>query len=139
MKLNIRSLLRTVCSRFEEAVNEFTTMCEKHIPSLVENAKQKGGQIYSGNSETERHENTVGYDQDGRLGRNIVVKQPTQNGYNLLRKAQAEACKTDMHRYCEKFANSFPFPVKEQECHVEPKKICEFEMKTRTKKTKKDS
>ena len=50
-----------------------------------------------------------------------------------------EACKTDVHRYCEKFSNIFPFPVEEQNCHFEPKKICELEMKTRPQKTKKDS
>ena len=43
-------------------------------------------------------------------------------------------CKTDVHRYCEKFSNIFPFPVEEQNCHFEPKKICELEMKVRPKK-----
>ena len=50
-----------------------------------------------------------------------------------------EVCKTDVHRYCEKFSNIFPFPVEEQNCHFEPKKICELEMKTRPKKAKKYS
>ena len=40
-----------------------------------------------------------------------------------------EVCKTDIHRYCEKFSNIFPFPVEKQNCHFEPKKIWEFEMK----------
>lgn len=48
-------------------------------------------------------------------------------------------CKTDVHRYCEKFSNIFPFPVEEQNCHFEPKKICELEMKVRPKKAKKYS
>ena len=48
MKSNIRSLLRTVCSRFMEVFNGFTNMCEEHIPSPVENAKQMVG----GTSET---------------------------------------------------------------------------------------
>ena len=52
---------------------------------------------------------------------------------------QVEVCKTDVHRYCEKFSNIFPFPVEEQNCHFEPKKICELEMKTRPKKAKKYS
>merc|ERR1712179_688412 len=38
-----------------------------------------------------------------------------------------------------KFSNIFPFPVEEQNCHFEPKKICELEMKTRPKKAKKYS
>ena len=48
-------------------------------------------------------------------------------------------CKTDVHRYCEKFSNIFPFPVEEQNCHFEPKKICELQQKTRPKKAKKYS
>ena len=50
-----------------------------------------------------------------------------------------EVCKTDVHRYCEKFSNVFPFPVEEQNCHFEPKKICELQQKTRPKKAKKYS
>ena len=46
-------------------------------------------------------------------------------------------CKTDVHRYCEKFLNTFPFPVEEQNCHSKPKKIYEVEMKTCPKKAKK--
>ena len=139
MKITIRSFLRTVCSRFVKDFNEFTCMCEKHIPRPAENAKQKGGQVCSGTSEAERYEDMVEYDQDERLGTNIVVKQPTQNCYNIPRKAQAEVCKTDVHRYCEKFSNIFPFPVKKQSCHFEPKNISEPEMETRSKKTEKYS
>merc|ERR1711982_59699 len=40
---------------------------------------------------------------------------------------------------CVKFSNIFPFPVEDQNCHFEPKKICEREMKTRPKKAKKYS
>ena len=39
-----------------------------------------------------------------------------------------EVCKTDVRRYCEK-----------QNCHFEPKKIWELEMKTRPNKAKKYS
>ena len=87
MKLNIRTCLRTVCSRFVEVFSGSTSMCEKHIPSSVENAGQRGGQIYKGTSETERYEDMVERDQDGRIGRNTVVKKPTQNCYNIPRKA----------------------------------------------------
>merc|ERR1711964_559066 len=58
---------------------------------------------------------------------------------DMTTKIQVEVCKTDVHRYCEKFSNIFPFPVEEQNCHFEPKKICELEMKTRPKKAKKYS
>merc|ERR1711864_28563 len=60
-----------------------------------------------------------------------------QDCYNIPRKIQVEVCKTDVHRYCEKFSNIFPFPVEEQNCHFEPKKICELQQKTRPKKAKK--
>merc|ERR1712142_530674 len=69
----------------------------------------------------------------------VCERKPTQNCYNITRKIQVEVCKTDVHRYCEKFSNIFPFPVEEQNCHFEPKKICELEMKTRPKKAKKYS
>merc|ERR1711955_38217 len=55
------------------------------------------------------------------------------------KKDPSRGFKTDVHRYCEKFSNIFPFPVEEQNCHFEPKKICELEMKTRPKKAKKYS
>merc|ERR1711954_494633 len=42
-------------------------------------------------------------------------------------------------RNCEKFSNSFTLPAKEQIYRFEPKTIYELEMKTRPKKTKKDS
>merc|ERR1712240_296358 len=55
----------------------------------------------------------------------VCSRKPTQNCYNIPRKIQVEVCKTDVHRYCEKFSNIFPFPVEEQNCHFEPKKICD--------------
>merc|ERR1712034_241985 len=66
---------------------------------------------------------------DGYGPKGVVCdRKPTQNCYNIPRKIQVEVCKTDVHRYCEKFSNIFPFPVEEQNCHFEPKKICELEM-----------
>merc|ERR1712013_721927 len=77
---------------------------------------------------------------DGYGPKGVVCdRKPTQNCYNIPRKIQVEVCKTDVHRYCEEFSNIFPFPVEEQNCHFEPKKICELEMKTRPKKAKKYS
>ena len=37
MKSSIRALLRIVCSRILGDLNEFTSMCEEHIPNPVEN------------------------------------------------------------------------------------------------------
>jgi len=77
---------------------------------------------------------------DGYGPKGVVCKKtPKHDCYNIPRKIQVEVCKTDVHRYCEKFSNIFPFPVEEQNCHFEPKKICELEMKTRPKKAKKYS
>merc|ERR1711909_227942 len=77
---------------------------------------------------------------DGYCPKGVVCdRKPTQSCYNIPRKIQVEVCKTDVHRYCEKFSNIFPFPIEEQNCHFEPKKICELEMKTRPKKAKKYS
>ena len=67
MKLNTHSLLRIVCSRFLGDFTGFISMCEEHIPSPVENAKQKVGQIYRGTCEIERYEDILGCDQDGKL------------------------------------------------------------------------
>eukprot|EP00090_Calanus_glacialis_P029550 TRINITY_DN4741_c0_g1_i1.p1 TRINITY_DN4741_c0_g1~~TRINITY_DN4741_c0_g1_i1.p1 ORF type:complete len:973 (+),score=375.73 TRINITY_DN4741_c0_g1_i1:45-2963(+) len=79
MKLNIRSLLRIVCSRFLGDFTGFTSMCEEHIPSPVENAKQKVDQVYSGTCETERYEDMVGCDQDGRLMVHTTKQYPTED------------------------------------------------------------
>merc|ERR1712183_1150880 len=77
---------------------------------------------------------------DGYAQKEVVcTRTPKQDCYNIPRKIQVEVCKTDVHRYCEKFSNIFPFPVEKQNCHFEPKKICEMEMKTRPKKAKKYS
>merc|ERR1712055_698038 len=77
---------------------------------------------------------------DGYGQKQVVCKRtPKQDCYNIPRKIQVEVCRTDIHRYCEKFSNVFPFPVEKQNCHFEPKKICELEMKTRPKKAKKYS
>ena len=48
-----------------------------------------------------------------------------------------ESSQSDVQRYCKKFSNVFPFPVRKQNCHSELKKIYKLEMKTCTKKTKK--
>merc|ERR1712002_392983 len=40
----------------------------------------------------------------------VCSRKPKQDCYNIPRKIQVEVCKTDVHRYCEKFSNIFPFP-----------------------------
>ena len=78
-KLNVRPLLRIVCSRFLGSFTGFVSMCEHHVPSPVENAKQKVSQIYSGTSETERYEDMVLCDQDGRLMVHTTKQYPSED------------------------------------------------------------
>merc|ERR1719186_1867239 len=40
----------------------------------------------------------------------VCTRTPKQDCYNIPRKIQVEVCKTDVHRYCEKFSNIFPYP-----------------------------
>ena len=70
MKSSIRALLRIMCSRFMGDFNAGTSMCEEHILSPVENAKQKDDRT----PKTDRHEDIAGYDQDGRLVAQIIKR-----------------------------------------------------------------
>ena len=67
MKSSIRTLLRIVCSSSVGNFNELTSMCEEHIPSSVENAKQKD----DGTPKTKRSKDMAGYGQDGRLAEHM--------------------------------------------------------------------
>lgn len=78
-KMNIRPLLRIICSRFLGDFTGFTSMVGEHIPSPVDNAAQKVGQMYSGTSETERYEDMVNCDQDGRLMIHTTKQYPTED------------------------------------------------------------
>ena len=62
------------------------------------------------------------------------LSSSTQRRVSPRVKIQAQVCKTDMRRYCEKTSIIFPFLVEEQNCNSEPKKIYEWEMKTHSKK-----
>ena len=50
-----------------------------------------------------------------------------------------EHCQPTTQRFCQKFTNSFPQPVEEQNCHFEPKKVCEIQRRTRERKAKRYS
>merc|ERR1719158_1956161 len=46
---------------------------------------------------------------DGYGSKGVICdRKSTQNCYNIPRKIQVEVCKTDVHRYCEKFPTSSP-------------------------------
>ena len=50
-----------------------------------------------------------------------------------------EHCQPTTQRFCQKFTNSFPQPVEKQNCHFEPKKVCEIQRRTREQKAKRYS
>ena len=48
-------------------------------------------------------------------------------------------CEQDQYEYCDKFTNLLPYPVEDQNCHFEPKKICEIREMSSPKQAKKYS
>ncbi|XP_067121721.1 116 kDa U5 small nuclear ribonucleoprotein component [Centruroides vittatus] len=52
-KLNVRPLLRLICTRFMGDFNGFVDMCVNHIPSPSANAKTKVKHIYTGSSSSD--------------------------------------------------------------------------------------
>nr|AGN29677.1 hypothetical protein [Acartia pacifica] len=64
-------------------------------------------------------------------------KVPTKKCYDTPRKVKEEQCKPRSSKYCEKFTNEFPVPQEKQNCHTEPMKKCELEVRSRPKKAKK--
>jgi len=78
-RMNVRPLLRLICSRFLGNFTGFTDMCVEHIPSPVENSKNKVEQIYSGTNETERYDDMIACDQEGRLMVHTTKQYPTED------------------------------------------------------------
>jgi len=78
-KMNVRPLLRLICSRFLGSFTGFTDMCVEHIPSPVENSKAKVEQIYSGTNETQRYDDMLACDQEGRLMVHTTKQYPTED------------------------------------------------------------
>lgn len=52
MKMNIRPLLRLVCTRFLGDMSGFVDMCVNHIPSPHDHAAVKVQHIYTGPTDT---------------------------------------------------------------------------------------
>merc|ERR1712112_761831 len=77
---------------------------------------------------------------DGGYGMEKVCrKTPINPCYETPRTIRIEVCRQQTQQYCQKFTNPLPRPVERQNCHFEPKKICELEKKTRNKKAKRYS
>jgi len=66
-------------------------------------------------------------------------KVPTKKCYDTARKVKEEICKPGVRQRCEKFTNDIPYPVEKQNCHNEPRKKCELEVRSRPKRAKKYS
>merc|ERR1712142_1136584 len=75
-------------------------------------------------------------DKDGK-GAVKCEKVPKKKCYDTPRKVREETCRPQYSRFCEKFTNEFPVPEQKQNCHTEPMKRCELEVRSRPKKAKK--
>jgi len=76
----------------------------------------------------------------GAYGQEMVCrKTPKDSCYETPRTVRKEVCRKQTVKYCQKFTNPFPQPVEKQNCHFEPKKLCELETRTRNKKAKRYS
>ena len=78
-KMNIRPLLKLICSRFLGDFNGFVDMVAEHIPSPVANAKTKVDHVYTGPSDTERAVDMSDCNQDGRLMVHTSKQYPTDD------------------------------------------------------------
>jgi len=64
---------------------------------------------------------------------------PIKTCYETPRSVRKEVCRPDNTRFCEKFSNAFPQPEQRQNCHFEPKKVCELQRRVRPKKARRYS
>ncbi|XP_043221860.1 116 kDa U5 small nuclear ribonucleoprotein component-like isoform X1 [Amphibalanus amphitrite] len=78
-RLNIRPLLRLICSRFLGDFNGFTEMCVEHIPSPLDNARHKIEHTYSGPSDSPLAEAMAECDADGPLMVHTTKQYPTSD------------------------------------------------------------
>lgn len=79
MKLNIRPLLRLVCSKFLGDFCGFVDMCTEHILSPIDNAKRKVEHIYTGPDNTKLYDDMVNCDQEGHLMVHSSKMYPTDD------------------------------------------------------------
>ncbi|ESO83588.1 hypothetical protein LOTGIDRAFT_176201, partial [Lottia gigantea] len=74
-KLNIKPLLRLVCSRFFGSFTGFVDMCIEHVPSPQDNGKTKIEHLYTGPSDSELAEEMFNCDPEANLkmGENVLI------------------------------------------------------------------
>lgn len=79
MKMNIRPLLRLVCTRFLGDMSGFVDMCVTHIPNPKSNALSKVSHIYTGAVESLLAKDMVDCNPDGRLMIHSTKMYPTDD------------------------------------------------------------
>ncbi|XP_063227260.1 116 kDa U5 small nuclear ribonucleoprotein component [Bacillus rossius redtenbacheri] len=78
MKLNIRPLLRLVCTKFLGDFTGFVEMCVEHIPSPADSARLKVQHIYTGPLDSKLAEDMCACSPDGRLMVHSTKMYPTE-------------------------------------------------------------
>ncbi|CAH1788149.1 unnamed protein product [Owenia fusiformis] len=78
-KLNIRPLMRIICRRFFGDFNGFVQMCVDHIPSPLDNAKNKVKHLYTGTDDTDLTDAMFECDPDGPLMVHTTKLYPTDD------------------------------------------------------------
>ncbi|CAN7937254.1 unnamed protein product [Ixodes hexagonus] len=79
MKLNVRPLLRIICSRFVGEFSGFVDMCVNHIPPPARVSKQKIEYIYTGPIDSELGEAMLKCDPEGPLVVHTTKQYSTQD------------------------------------------------------------
>ncbi|XP_065333503.1 116 kDa U5 small nuclear ribonucleoprotein component [Cloeon dipterum] len=79
MKMNIRPLLRLICSKFIGTFTGFVEMCVEHIKSPLDNARAKVEHIYTGPLDSEIAEDMCKCDPEGKLMVHSTKMYPTED------------------------------------------------------------
>ncbi|EFN86176.1 116 kDa U5 small nuclear ribonucleoprotein component [Harpegnathos saltator] len=79
MKMNIRPLLRLVCTRFLGDMCGLVDMCITHVPSPQSHAPTKVQHVYTGPIESPLAQDMVNCDPDGRLMIHSTKMYPTED------------------------------------------------------------
>lgn len=80
MKMNVRSVLKIVFSRFFGPSTGFTDMLRDHIPSPAANAETKVRHTYTGDLDSDLGEAMLRCDPEGPLMINVTKLYPTADG-----------------------------------------------------------
>nr|CAG4643708.1 EOG090X00RJ [Lepidurus arcticus] len=79
MKLNIRPLLKLVCTRFLGDFTGFVDMVVKHVPSPLVAAERKVPHIYTGPLESQAGQDMINCDPEGVLMVHTTKQYPTED------------------------------------------------------------